>query len=353
MEKILSVIIPTYNMENYLRKGLDSLIISKNFENIEIIVVNDGSHDNSSKIAHEYKSRFPNIFIVIDKPNGNYGSCINYGLKIASGKYVKILDADDSFITENFENLVTTLLTIDVDLIFSDYVKTFTSGEIIEYKLDLPVCQICKAENFYNTNAFANIQMHALTYRTELLRQMHYHQTEGISYTDTEWVFSPITQVKTIYYINVCIYKYLLGRKGQTMDPDVMRKAMPQKLKCFSALLHSIKDMELSESMKQFTSGQLVKHASHIYRFYLIQNPKIDQKAFIAFDTEFKIMNHIAYKQCEKFQYRLHIPYLYVKKWRENRKSVPAYIRLLGILLDVLGKIHIKLFMRNNPNEPR
>lgn len=340
-------------MENYLSNGLNSLLISKNLEHIEIIVVNDGSRDNSSKIAHEYKNRFPNIFIVIDKSNGNYGSCINIGLKIASGKYIKILDADDSFITENFEMLVDILLTVDVDLVFSDYVKIFTSGEIIEYKLDLPVRQICKAEDFYNTQAFFNIQMHALTYRTELLRQMRYHQTEGISYTDTEWVFSPITHVKTIYYIDVCIYQYLLGREGQTMDPNVMKKAMPQKLKCFSALLQSIKEMELSERMKQFTSGQLIKHASYIYRFYLIQNPQIDKKAFIAFDAEFKVLNPIAYKLCENFQYRLHIPYLYVKKWRENRKSVPVYIRLLGTFFDILGTIHIKLFMRTNPNVPR
>lgn len=353
MQKILSVIIPTYNMENYLQKDLDSLLISKNLEYVEIIVVNDGSRDKSSKIAHEYEDKYPGIFIVIDKPNGNYGSCINIGLKVASGKYVKILDADDSFITENFEILVTTLFSIDVDLVFSDYIKTFTSGRIIDYKLDLPIGQICKIEDVYQTQAFANIQMPALTYRTELLKQMNYHQTEGISYTDTEWVFSPVTRVKTIYYINICIYRYLMGREGQTMDPNVMKKAMPQKLKCFSALLQSIKDVELSECMKQFTSGQLIKHAFYIYRFYLIQNPKIDKKEFIVFDTEFKILNPIAYKQCENFQYRLHIPFFYVKEWRKNRKPVPVYIRLFGNLLDMLGTMHIKLFMRTNPNIPR
>lgn len=352
MEKILTIIIPTYNMENYLRKGLDSLLISRGLDFLEVIIVNDGSRDNSSKIAHEYENRYPGVFIVVDKSNGNYGSCINVGLEIATGKYVKVLDADDSFITENFEKLVDVLYNIDADLIFSDYIKTFTSGKVIEYQADLPVHQICKIEDVYKTQAFYNIQLPAITYRTELLKRMHYHQTEGISYTDTEWVFSPVTYVKTVYYTNVFVYKYLMGREGQTMDPKVVIKAMPQKLQCFSALLRSISDIELSECMKEFTSGQLVKHAYYIYEFYLITHKRMDRLTFENFDAEFKSMNPFAYKQCEKFQYRLHIPYLYVKKWRKNKKDIPMYIRLFSFILDVLGGIHVK-FMRTNPNEPR
>lgn len=352
MGKILSIIIPTYNMENYLRKGLDSLLISKGLEFLEVVIVNDGSRDNSSKIAHEYENRYPDVFIVIDKLNGNYGSCINAGLKIVTGKYVKVLDADDSFITENLEKLVNVLLNVDVDLVFSDYIKTFTSGKVIEYKADLPANQICRIENVYNTQAFYNIQLPAITYRTELIKRMNYHQTEGISYTDTEWVFSPVIHVKTVYYTNVFVYRYLMGREGQTMDPKIMVKAMPQKLQCFSSLLRSISGVELSECMKQFTSGQLVKHAFYIYEFYLISNSKMDRSSFENFDEEFKVQNPLAYQQCEKFQFRLHIPYFYVKKWRENRKDIPKYIRLFGFILDILGTIHVK-FMRTNPNEPR
>ena len=84
-------------MEPYLRHCLDSLIIDKGMDELEVFVINDGSKDRSSKIAREYQDKYPNTFYVIDKVNGNYGSCINRGLKEATGKYIKVLDADDCF----------------------------------------------------------------------------------------------------------------------------------------------------------------------------------------------------------------------------------------------------------------
>lgn len=90
MNKILTIIIPTYNMEKYLRRCLDSLIIDEEgMKQLEVLVINDGSKDSSSQIAHEYQDKYPDTYRVIDKENGNYGSCINIGLKEAKGKYVK------------------------------------------------------------------------------------------------------------------------------------------------------------------------------------------------------------------------------------------------------------------------
>lgn len=97
MDKILTVVIPTYNMERYLRYCLDSLCVGRGSDALEVLVINDGSTDSSSAIAHEYEQKSPGIFRVIDKENGNYGSCVNRGLTEAKGKYIKILDADDSF----------------------------------------------------------------------------------------------------------------------------------------------------------------------------------------------------------------------------------------------------------------
>lgn len=111
MENILSIIIPTYNMEKYLDKCLASLIIEDKelMRQLEVLVVIDGAKDRSSEIAHTYQNRFADTFRVIDKENGNYGSCINRGLKEATGRYVKVLDADDylilqtsKFILKNF-----------------------------------------------------------------------------------------------------------------------------------------------------------------------------------------------------------------------------------------------------------
>lgn len=352
MKKLITIIVPTYNMETYLRKGLDSLLIAKSLHLVEVIVVNDGSKDQSLDIACEYERKYPNVFVVIDKPNGNYGSCINMGLRKATGKYVKIMDADDSFLTPHFETLVNVLSAVDADLVFTDYIKFYTSGKTVKYTFDLPVRQTAPIEDVYNTQAFYNIQMHALTYRTDILRRMNYRQTEGISYTDTEWCFSPVTQVKTVYYLNVCVYRYLMGREGQTMDPNVINRSMSQKLKCYSALLQSIKGMKLSLSMKEFTTEQLVKHAFDIYNFYLIKNPGMNREALKALDEELKILHPSVYKRCDNFQYRLHIPYHHVREWRKKgKRNIPLLIRAYGKVLDVLGTVHVRLFMRSNPNE--
>ena len=101
---VLTVVIPTYNMQGFLNRCLDSLIVdSALMDSLEVPVINDGSKDNSSVIAHTYQDRFPYTFRVIDKENGNYGSCINRGLAEAKGKYIKVLDADDWFNTKEFE----------------------------------------------------------------------------------------------------------------------------------------------------------------------------------------------------------------------------------------------------------
>ena len=99
MDKVLSIIVPTYNMERYLDKCLSSLCVTDHnlLNTLEVLVINDGSKDASSKIGHRYHDEYPYVFRVIDKENGNYGSCINRGLKEATGKYIKVLDADDYF----------------------------------------------------------------------------------------------------------------------------------------------------------------------------------------------------------------------------------------------------------------
>ena len=119
MEKQISIIIPTCNMERYISQCLESLLIP-NLSDVEILVINDGSKDRSSDIAHDYERRFPESIRVIDKPNGHYGSCINRGLKEATGRYIKVLDADDSFNKNEFNMFVEFLRGVSTEIVFSD-----------------------------------------------------------------------------------------------------------------------------------------------------------------------------------------------------------------------------------------
>ena len=133
MDKILTIVIPTYNMEKYLDKCLTSLIVG-DFElmrRLEVLVVIDGAKDRSSEIAHSYENKYPDTFRVIDKENGNYGSCINRGLKEATGKYIKVLDADDSYNSSAFQRYLNALKTLDVDLVINNYTIVNECGQAV------------------------------------------------------------------------------------------------------------------------------------------------------------------------------------------------------------------------------
>ena len=216
MDKILSVVIPTYNMEKYLRKCLDSLIIKNKelFKRLEVLVVNDGSKDSSSIIAHDYQDKYPSVFRVIDKENGNYGSCVNRGLKEAKGKYIKILDADDSFEIDAFEVFLNELNQTNAELVLSDlkmvdendnitwYSSYKDAPEYVPIKQDFNFCYYLNQPkvDFYG-------MMHGFAYRRDILIDNNYSQIEGMSYTDQQWVFEPIKYVKNVYYVDVNLYR--------------------------------------------------------------------------------------------------------------------------------------------------
>lgn len=224
MDKVLSIIIPSYNMEKYLGRCIDSILIP-NLDLLDIIIINDGSTDNTFKIGCAYEKRYPNSIRCINKQNGNYGSCINTALKVAKGKFIRILDADDSYNTVMLDEFVRRIKSIEVDCIITNFDIVNSDGSIrrkVRYQRLKPYKIIPMEENY--EYIAKTISMHAVTFRTELLRELNYSQTEGISYTDSEWVYTPIAFSKTCIYYPFNIYTYLLGREGQTMDPVVLKK---------------------------------------------------------------------------------------------------------------------------------
>ena len=121
--KVLTISIAAYNVEKFINQTLDSLIDERIMDDLEIIVVNDGSSDNTLAIAKEYERKYPDSFIIIDKENGGYGSTINSSLKIASGKYYKLLDGDDWYDTDNVVSLINALKTCNADLVVTPYIE--------------------------------------------------------------------------------------------------------------------------------------------------------------------------------------------------------------------------------------
>lgn len=212
-------------MERYIGKCLDSLIIPE-FDQVEVIVVNDGSKDRSSEIAHKYSERYPDSIRVIDKSNGNYGSCINAALPQIKGRYVKILDADDTFDSYGFSELVRQLQNLDVDVVFTLCKDVDEKGNITGVSGKYKSNQYNHIYDNINSRLSDNNLMHWMTYNTRVFSRFKYHQTEGISYTDNLWAFIPIILCRTGIFLDIIVYKYLLGRVGQTMDRQSMMKQL-------------------------------------------------------------------------------------------------------------------------------
>lgn len=334
--KILSLIIPTYNMEKYLRKCLDSLNMgNEKMGDLEVLIINDGSKDSSLKIAHEYETKCPQTFRVIDKENGNYGSCVNRGLNEASGKYIKVLDADDSFNTEALSAFIDFLSCHDADLFITNFQQVHDDGEVVSSNIcPFPSNHKLQLLDYFSTDYFKFLQMHSVTYRRQNLIDIHYKQTEGISYTDAQWIFLPISTVKSFYYCPYMLYNYLIGREGQTMAADVFVKSIPQLIKMTIGRVNMFEQYHLSDSAyRQYFLSKLSETLKFIYRYALVVDVKFIEE-LKSFDDGIKNSSQAYYEYSNDVVLFDKIPFKLIKRWRESgRKQLPILNRLFFKIL--------------------
>ena len=325
MEKLLTIIIPTYNMEKYLEKCLDSLIIGRDIEFLEILVINDGSKDNSISIAKSFQDRYPDTFRVIDKENGNYGSCINRGLKEATGKYIKILDADDFYNRESLSELIPILRKSNVDIIFNDYIVIDEIGkELYHLSFSLPQCLEFNIKDTFKKNEYSKIRMHSITYNRKIFKDINYIQTEKISYTDQEWIFLPMTKVRTALYFNKVLYYYLYGRQGQSMSEDkIVRNIAQLELIVYSLLEKYNKSIITCDSfVKEYMEKKILDQIRAVYNLYIL-NPRLSTKELIQFDSNIKEQSLNIYNLAEEFTINKVFHYIsYIRKHEFKRKVV-------------------------------
>lgn len=226
---LLSIIIPTYNMEKYLARCLNSVIVGNESRcDFEILVINDGSKDYSLKIAEQFKDKYPNIIRVIDKENGNYGSCVNRGLKEATGKYFRILDADDTFQVGALEIMLDSLSSSDEDMIVSlySYLYDLTGRKKQIVPNGIQYDKLYHGYDFSGDGNDVILSMHAVTYKTALLRDIGLKLDEGVSYTDLEYIYFPLKAIKSLKFLDIDLYEYHIGREGQTVDPKSQAKSI-------------------------------------------------------------------------------------------------------------------------------
>lgn len=272
---LLTLLIPTYNMERYLAECLDSLLVGDTLmELFEALVIIDGATDGSASVAQRYAKRYPQTFRVIVKENGNYGSCINRGIAEARGKYIRPLDADDRFDNPAFAAFLRWLGQTDADLIISDYATwSMTDGQRHDYRYTLPTSHpLSLIDLCFSTEP--KLMMHATTYRTSLLRQMAYHQTEGIFYTDQEWIFLPVTQAQRIAHFAQVLYLYRQGREGQTIDINVWVRHAADEVRGLKGMAESYLQLRtgVPAAALHFMEHRLLTRLEATYRHIFIRS---------------------------------------------------------------------------------
>lgn len=357
MKKVLSVIIPTYNMAALLPRCLDSLVRAQHADLLDVLVVNDGSKDDSLSVACEWQNRYPEIIHVIDKPNGNYGSTINAGLPAAKGKYVKVLDSDDWFDTEALDMLLENLQQKDADMVITHFTQRWPRGvcEVVRYntmgKEPYTYGQVYNLDGVLKDGYIRFFLMHAITYRTELLRGIGYRQSEGISYTDTEWACFPTFHAQTICFLDLNVYQYNLDRDGQTMAPEVIMKCLPQLDKVNDSMLqyYCTHASDLSPVraawMKQYFENRL----RIFYKLYLLDMPRGDFHAedLQAVDSKYlPIMKEL--HLCPRLYPENKLLRIdYIRYWQRHQHRWPLWLEQFNHALDVVVKwLYVRIFRR-------
>ena len=322
MNKIISIIIPTFNMEEYLPRCLASLVADEKDTRTEAIIVNDGSNDKSINIAKEFAEKYPGTFRIIDKPNGNYGSCINAALKVATGKYIKILDADDCFDAECFNEFKNLLENTDADLVLNDYIKVMDGGTKA-YMMKYPAGRVFDFLKEGTERAFISIMMHNVTYRRSIFESINYRQSEGIFYTDNEWTFMPMTGVKKAYYFSKPIYRYTIGREGQSVSNEVIIRHIHDETALSTKML---RDYNLTagapEEIRRLMFVKLYHHVRWLYKLVIVKTRNADSSILDELDG-------VIEKECPELYEKLDRKWLspplfcvrYIRLWRNNHNS--------------------------------
>ncbi len=236
--KLLSIAIPCYNSEQYMRKCIDSLLIGG--EDVEIIIVDDGStKDRTAELADEYAAQFPTIIKAVHKANGGHGSAVNAGIANATGLYFKVVDSDDWVKEEAYRQVLDKLRELTggaetLDMLVCNYVYE-KEGEarkkVIHYRHILPTGRLFTWEDCHHFRKGHYILMHSVIFRTKLLKECGLKLPEHTFYVDNLYVFEPLLHVRRLYYLDVNFYRYYIGREDQSVNETVMISRIDQQLK--------------------------------------------------------------------------------------------------------------------------
>lgn len=238
--KLLTIAIPSYNSESYLERCLDSLLIKED-ERLDIIVVDDGSTDRTAEIANKYVERYPDLISLVSKENGGHGSAVNAGMDHARGRWFYVLDSDDRLDFSNLELVLERLDEFekddesepDLDLFLVNYVydKVGEKDKVVSYEDKIPENRVFSWVEMKKLGTATFLTMHSMIYRTKLLKDCKLRLPEHCFYVDNVLAYKPLVNVNYLYYENINLYYYFIGRDDQSVNTKNMIKRIDQQIK--------------------------------------------------------------------------------------------------------------------------
>lgn len=265
--KLITFAVPCYNSASYMRHCIDTLLEGGAEADIEIILVNDGSKDNTGEIADEYARNYPDIIRVIHQENGGHGEGVNQGIRNAKGMYYKVVDSDDWVDVPAMKQVLRQLSILSqgdkpLDLMLCNYVYEHVEDNTrftMQYKNVLPENQVFTWNDVGHFKISQYILMHSVVYRTQLLRDCGLELPKHTFYVDNIFVYQPLPYVSSIYYMNVDLYRYFIGRADQSVNEKVMLTRIDQQLRVTKIILDC---QDLHEVEKKYP-----KLAKYMFRY--------------------------------------------------------------------------------------
>lgn len=335
-KKILTISVAAYNVEKYLHKLCDTIVASDALSDIEVLIVSDGSKDNTCAIAREYETRFPETFRLIEKENGGHGSTINTGLRHAAGTYFRALDGDDWVDANALKNTVEALKTIEVDMVLCDYFECVEGQMPIRKEMPLVAGKQYRFEEV--ADKFHWFQYHSVIYRTALFREHSIRELdEKCFYVDSEFMLFAIPYVETVCFCKEPVYCYRLGYNEQSVsaqskmkhvkDSDTVARTQLQ----FYAKLPDDMETHKKQFITRAVGRQMNWHLRLLAEFGLSEKSK---KNLITFDRTIKEESPVLYEEMlklgnesrmmkilRKTSYWAYRPIALVKIWKRKKNS--------------------------------
>lgn len=284
MSKILSVSIAAYQVEDTIKKCLDSFLSSKYLSELELLVINDGSKDNTEEIVMEYEKRYPSVVRLVNKKNGGHGSTINKSLELATGKYYKVLDGDDWCDVNELDKLMELLQKTSAELIVNRYREVYPShfrviGKDVNYELN----KVYDFSSIFDSNdtEYDLIAMHEITILTERLRAVKTQIQEHCFYADTEFIYYVGLAARTVTFHDSCAYQYRLGTEGQSVSSAGVYRHIEDLFRIERKLINKYSEdclMDIEVERKKYLFTIISKTYNVLFNWYvsLIDKPDKD-----------------------------------------------------------------------------